>query len=44
MAHQSALHDEIGEMWELYKKCLPEIGAAYDALPSEVYKEGALSG
>ncbi len=44
MAHQSKLHDRIGNMWDLYRKCLPEIGKAYDALPMEVYKDGALPG
>jgi len=44
MAHQSELHDQIGDMWDLYRKCLPEVGKAYDALPMEVYKDGALSG
>ncbi len=44
MAHQSELHDQIGDMWDLYRKCLPEVGKAYDALPIEVYKDGALPG
>jgi AhpD family alkylhydroperoxidase len=44
MAHQSKLHDQIGDMWDLYRKCLPEVGKAYDALPMEVYKDGALPG
>lgn len=44
MAYQSELHDQIGEMWDLYKKCLPDVGRAYDALPMEVYKDGALPG
>jgi AhpD family alkylhydroperoxidase len=42
MAHQSELHDQIGDMWDLYKKCLPEVGKAYDALPMAVYRDGAL--
>jgi AhpD family alkylhydroperoxidase len=44
MASQSELHDRIGDMWDLFKKCLPEVGKAYDELPTEVYKDGALPG
>ena len=44
MAHQSELHARIGAMWDLYKKCLPDVGNAYDALPMAVYKDGALPG
>jgi AhpD family alkylhydroperoxidase len=44
MTQQLELHNQIGVMWDLYGKCLPEIGKAYEALPMEVYKNGALSG
>lgn len=44
MASQSKLHDQISDMWDLYKKCLPDVGKAYDELPMEVYKDGALPG
>jgi AhpD family alkylhydroperoxidase len=44
MVRQLELHHQIGDMWTLYGKCLPEIGKAYDALPMAVYKDGALSG
>ncbi len=44
MAYQSELHDHIGNIWNLYRKCMPEVGTAYDALPMEVYKDGALPG
>ena len=44
MASQSELHDHISGMWNLYKKCIPDIGKAYDELPMEVYKDGALPG
>lgn len=44
MSRQLELHDQISNNWNLYKKCLPEIGKAYDELPMEVYKDGVLSG
>jgi len=44
MASQTEYHDKIKEMWDLYMKCLPEVGKAYDELPMEVYKDGALPG
>ena len=44
MVQQLELHNQIGDMWDLYGKCLPEIGKAYEALPMEVYKNGALTG
>jgi len=44
MAQQSELHTQIGEMWDLYGKCLPEIRKAYEALPMEVYKNGGVKG
>ena len=31
-------------MWNLYRKCLPDVAKAYDELPMEVYKDGALPG
>ena len=44
MATPSKLHDQIGDMWDLYRKCLPDVAKAYDELPMEVYKDGALPG
>jgi alkylhydroperoxidase/carboxymuconolactone decarboxylase family protein YurZ len=44
MATPSELHDQIGDMWNLYRKCLPNVAKAYDELPMEVYKDGALPG
>lgn len=44
MNSQSKRHDRIIEMWDLYKNCLPDVAKAYDELPMEVYKDGALTG
>lgn len=44
MPQQEKLSSEIGEMWDIYKKCMPDIARAYDELPMEVYKDGVLSG
>jgi AhpD family alkylhydroperoxidase len=44
MATPSKLHDQISDMWDLYRKCLPDVAKAYDELPMEVYKDGALPG
>ncbi len=44
MESQSELCDQIHDMWNLYRKCLPDVGTAYDELPMEVYKDGALPG
>ena len=44
MTTQSELHNRIGDQWDLYRKCLPEVGKAYDALPMAVYQDGALPG
>ncbi len=44
MASQSELHDQISAMWNLYRKYLPDVAKAYDELPMEVYKDGALPG
>lgn len=38
MTRQSQLHDQIKKIWNLYKKCLPDVGRAYEELPMEVYK------
>ena len=43
MGEQKKLHAEINRLWGVYEKCLPDIGRAYNELPSEVYKDGALS-
>jgi len=44
MTRQSELHHQIGDLWDLYGKCLPEVSKAYEALPREVYQDGALPG
>lgn len=44
MTSLSERHEQIGEMWKLYRKCLPDVGKAYEELPMEVYKDGALPG
>jgi AhpD family alkylhydroperoxidase len=44
LAEQEKLHEKIHQMWEIYKKCMPDVAIAYDALPMEVYKDGVLSG
>lgn len=44
MENQSELLDAIHHQFESYKKLLPDVGEAYDHLPAEVYKDGALSG
>ena len=44
MKRQQQVHDEIIEMWDLYKKKIPNVAHAYDTLSSEVYKDGVLPG
>lgn len=44
MTGQLKLYEQVGDMWDLYKKYLPEVGAAYEELPMAVYKDGALPG
>ena len=44
MESQEKLHDQIIEMWDIYKKALPDVARAYDELPMEVYKDGVLPG
>ncbi len=44
MAQQEKLIGEIGQMWEIYEKCMPDVARAYNELPMAVYKDGALSG
>ncbi len=45
MITEAAKHREKGrDNFYLYKDLMPEIARAYDELPSEVYKNGALSG
>lgn len=44
MGNQSQLHEQIATSWKLYKKCLPDVGRAYEELPMEVYKDGVLPG
>ncbi len=42
MTSQSQLHQNIATSWNLYKNCLPDVGKAYEQLPTAVYKDGAL--
>ena len=44
MAEQEKLLGEMHQMWEIYKKCMPDVAIAYDELPMEVYKDGVLPG
>ena len=44
MAQQEKLLSEIIGMWDIYKKCMPDVAHAYDELPMEVYKDGVLPG
>lgn len=44
MESQEKLRSEISRQWGLYRQCLPKVARAYDELPAEVYKDGALSG
>lgn len=41
---QIALRKEVQDLFNTYRKLMPEVGENYDALPQEVYKDGALSG
>ena len=44
MENQKKINEQIIGMWGLFKKCLPDVAHAYDELPMEVYKDGALAG
>ncbi len=44
MKEQLKLSDEIGQLWDIYGKCMPDVARAYDELPMEVFKDGVLSG
>lgn len=44
MTSPSKRKEQITNMWHLYKQFLPDVGRAYDELPMEVYKDGALPG
>lgn len=44
METQTQLHTRVSKSWSFYKKCLPDVGRAYDELPMEVYKDGVLPG
>jgi len=35
---------EVKDLFDTYRRLIPEVGDNYDALPEEVYKDGALSG
>ena len=41
---QSKLHQDVKELFDTYRRLMPEVGDNYDALPAEVYKDGALNG
>jgi AhpD family alkylhydroperoxidase len=44
MAQQEKLSSEINKLWDIYRKCMPDVARAYDELPMEVYKNGVLTG
>jgi alkylhydroperoxidase/carboxymuconolactone decarboxylase family protein YurZ len=44
MENQTELLKAIHNQFETYKELLPDVAKAYDHLPAEVYKNGALSG
>ena len=44
MESQTELKESIHELFATFKRIAPELGEAYDALPAEAYKGGALSG
>lgn len=41
---QVQLKEKIAENWGAYLQAMPEIAEAYQALPTEVYKDGDVSG
>lgn len=41
---QTELRHEVQDLFNAYRRLMPGVGEAYDALPAEVYKDGALSG
>ena len=41
---QVELQQEVKNLFNLYRRTMPAIGQAYDALPEAVYQDGALSG
>ena len=41
---QLIVRKDFVKFWDIYKELLPGLGRAYDALPEEVYKDGAISG
>jgi len=41
---QIELRDNIKDMFNKYREVMPDIARAYDELPTEVYKNGVLSG
>jgi hypothetical protein len=36
LGEQERLHGKMSQMWEIYKKCMPDVASAYDELPMEV--------
>ncbi len=37
---QSKLHQDVTDLFDTYRRLMPEVGDTYDALPGEVYKDG----
>jgi AhpD family alkylhydroperoxidase len=44
MENQTELLETINQNFDIYQNLIPDVGQAYDALPSEVYKDGELKG
>lgn len=44
MENQTRVLEMIHEQFQAYKKLVPDVGEAYEHLPAEVYKDGALNG
>jgi len=42
--NQTELKQEVMDLFNSYRRLMPQVGETYDALPGEVYKDGALSG
>lgn len=42
--NQTKFYQDVKSLFATYRQLIPEVGEAYDALPGEVYKDGALSG
>ena len=44
MENWTRYQDDVHENFGIFKKAMPEVGGAHDALAQEVYKDGALTG